>query len=354
MSIKNWLLSGCILIYLMLVVGCITRLTHSGLSITQWSLFGSFPPLSGDDWKKMFELYQNSPEYQKVNFNMDIETFKSIYFWEYLHRFIGRFIGLVFLGGFFYFSIRKMFLKRHYIRFGILFLVGLAQGFIGWWMVKSGLVDKPAVSHYRLATHLVSAFTLFSLTFLFYLDEIKRPLSPVNLNQDHKFKQIKIIFILTIFLFFIQVIYGAFTAGYVEGNNAKIRPGNIFNTWPKMGNEWYPEYAINRTGKILKDFTENPAGIQFLHRWFGFLVLAGIIVLSYQTKNLPKENPVYKWITLMLYAVVLQILLGIYTLIENVPIYMGVLHQSGALLLCLTMIATAYHLFRKNNYGKIA
>lgn len=354
MSIKNWLLSGCILIYLMLVVGCITRLTHSGLSITKWSLFGSIPPLTQDDWEKMFELYKSSPEYQKVNLNMDIETFKSIYFWEYLHRFIGRFIGLVFLGGFLYFSIRKKFQKKHYVRFGILFLVGLAQGLIGWWMVKSGLVDKPAVSHYRLATHLISAFSLFSLTFWFYLDEINCHVTPINLNPEYRFTQIKIVFISTFFLFLIQVIYGAFTAGYVEGDNAKIRPGNIFNTWPKMGEEWYPEYAINRTGKILKDYTENPAGIQFIHRWLGFLVLAGIIVLSYQTKNFPKDNPVYKWITRMLYAVVLQILLGIYTLIDNVPIYMGVLHQSGALLLCLTMTATAFHLFRKNNYGKIA
>lgn len=354
MNIKNWLLSGCVLIYMMLVVGCITRLTHSGLSITQWSLFGSFPPLSDDDWEKMFELYRKSPEYQKVNFNMDIETFKSIYFWEYLHRFIGRFIGLVFLGGFLYFSIRKKFQRKHYIRFGILFLAGLAQGLIGWWMVKSGLVDKPAVSHYRLATHLISAFTLFSLTFLFYLDEKNQTSLPIKLSQENKLKRIKTVFISTVFLFFIQVVYGAFTAGYVEGDNAKIRPGNIFNTWPKMGEEWYPEYAVNRTGNLLRDFTENPAGIQFIHRWLGFLVLAGIIVLSYQTKSFSKDNFIYKWITRMLYAVVLQILLGIYTLIENVPIYMGVLHQSGALLLCLTMMGTAYHLFRKNNYGKIA
>ncbi|MCX8079673.1 MAG: COX15/CtaA family protein [Bacteroidia bacterium] len=348
MTIKNWLITGCILIYVMLVVGCITRLTHSGLSITNWSLFGSFPPLNQNDWQALFELYKQSPEYRKVNYFMEIEDFKSIYFWEYLHRMLGRFIGLVFISGFFYFLIKKKLNQNHYKKFIFLFLLGLLQGLIGWWMVKSGLSDKPAVSHYRLAIHLISAFMLFSLTFIFYLDEVNIPQHNCLSHNITNIKKIKIVYILTLTLFIVQVIFGAFTAGFVEGNNSKVRPGNIFNTWPKMGETWFPDFAIFRYDNHFKNFFENAAGIQFIHRWLGFLVLMCIIILASQTKNLPKQNKIYIWITLMLYAVVLQLLLGVYTLVENVPVYMGVLHQSGALLLCMTLIGTGYYIFKKD------
>src|SRR6478736_9302681 len=167
-----WLLTGCFLIYIMVLVGGLTRLTHSGLSITDWSFMGSVPPLNEQMWQERFEKYQQSPEFQKVNSEMTLQEFKPIFLWEYIHRMIGRTMMYVFAIGFIYFLIKKKFSKDMWLPFSLLFLMGAMQAVIGWWMVYSGLQQKPAVSHYRLATHLMSAFTLFAFTFWFALQLI--------------------------------------------------------------------------------------------------------------------------------------------------------------------------------------
>jgi len=353
MKITNWLALGGFLIYAMLVIGCITRLTHSGLSITRWSLFGTFPPLNDNDWAELFRLYQNSPEYQKVNSGMELEEFKSIYFWEYLHRMTGRLLGFVFLAGFLFFLIKRELNRSRLMRFSLLFFLGLLQGLIGWWMVKSGLVDKPSVSHYRLAVHLLSAFTLFGLTYWNYLIEK----SAISGKQDafryaffsrNQLKKIYLFYFPAFIFLVLQIIYGAFTAGFTEGNQSKIRPGNIFNTWPLMGETWFPAEHIFRYDSLWKNLTENAPGIQFVHRWLGFAVMICILFMAWYSRKWNVKNVIYNDITWLVYAVVLQILLGIYTLIENVPVYMGVLHQSGAFLLFLLMVQTGFHLYKAN------
>ncbi len=218
-----WLLTGCFLIYVMVVVGCLTRLTHSGLSITDWSFMGSIPPLNEHMWQERFVKYQQSPEFQKVNFTMTLQEFKPIFLWEYIHRMIGRIMMYVFAIGFFYFLIKKKITKKMWPAFVLLFFMGAMQAVIGWWMVYSGLQQKPAVSHYRLATHLMSAFTLFAFTFWFAL----RLLFPKEEAEETEGKKLKSLSLLFFAILIVQIIYGAFTAGYAEGDNSKIRPGHI-------------------------------------------------------------------------------------------------------------------------------
>ena len=168
-----WLLTGCTLIFIMVIVGGITRLTHSGLSISNYKLIsGTIPPTNALQWNEAFDLYKQYPEYQKLNYNMTIDEFKDIYFWEWIHRVIGRFIGLVFVIPFVYFLLRKQLKKSTIKKCLILLFMGGFQGFLGWFMVKSGLVDKPDVSHYRLAMHLTTAFLTFAYTFWVALDLI--------------------------------------------------------------------------------------------------------------------------------------------------------------------------------------
>ena len=256
-SVIYWLLTGCGLVYIMVVVGCITRLTHSGLSITDWSFMGSMPPLSEQAWLERFAKYQQSPEFIKVNYTMQLAEFKHIFFWEYFHRLIGRTMMYVFVVGLIFLLLSKRITKQMLPSLILLFFMGAMQAVIGWWMVYSGLQQKPAVSHFRLAIHLMSAFTLFAFTFWFALQLIY-PKGNVQQHNGAKLKWWSLTFFVVLI---IQIIYGAFTAGYVEGDAAKIRPGQIFNTWPKMGDEWMPEQVTMKDNFYL-NFFENASGIQ--------------------------------------------------------------------------------------------
>ena len=188
-QIIYWLLTGCFLIYIMVLVGGLTRLTHSGLSITDWSFMGSVPPLNEDMWQERFVKYQQSPEFKKINATMTIVEFKPIFLWEYIHRMIGRTMMYVFAIGFVYFLIKRKIKKEMWPAFALLFFMGAMQAVIGWWMVYSGLQSKPAVSHYRLATHLMSAFTLFAFTFWFALRLIY-PKNTVEVSEGKKLFEI--------------------------------------------------------------------------------------------------------------------------------------------------------------------
>lgn len=324
-----WLLSGCFLIYVMVVVGCITRLTHSGLSITDWSVMGSIPPLSEESWQKHFDGYKQSPEYQIINSGMSLEEFKSIFWWEYIHRFIGRFIGFVFIAGFFIFFIRKKFPAGYLKKTILLCLLGALQGLIGWWMVKSGLVNNPYVSHFRLAIHLMSAFTVFAFTFWFSLQLIFQNREDVYLpleNTNGLRRTILFVFIMLI----IQIIYGAFVAG--------LKAGLYYPTWPKMGDDWFPSETILTSNSLLKDFTENGAGVQWVHRTFAWVVVLGVIYLWIKI-NKVKATPIQaNSFTWLLYLLTAQIMLGIFTLLFSVPVFLGVMHQTVAFLLFANMI----------------
>jgi len=336
-----WLLTGCVLIYVMVVVGCLTRLTHSGLSITDWSFMGSVPPLNASMWQERFEKYQQSPEFVKVNYTMTLEEFKPIFMWEYVHRMIGRLMGWIFAGGFVYFLLRRKITSAMWPRFGLLFAMGAMQAIIGWWMVKSGLQNQPAVSHYRLATHLMSAFTLFAFTFWFAL-QLMHPKETTDVSeQGNRLKGWVVLFFAVLIL---QIVFGAFTAGYVEGDASKIRPGHIFNTWPKMGDAWVADQVFEKDS-LFKDLFENASGIQFVHRTMALVVVLLLCVIWYKSDKLNISKKQTFGVTLLIYGVTIQFILGVLTLLYNVPVIMGALHQTGAFFLFAATVYLLYHLF---------
>jgi heme a synthase len=339
-----WLLTGCCLIYLMVLVGGLTRLTHSGLSITDWSFMGSVPPLNENMWQQRFEKYQQSPEFQKVNYEMTLQEFKPIFLWEYVHRMIGRIMMYTFAIGFVFFLLRKKIKKKMVPAFVLLFFMGAMQAVIGWWMVYSGLQSQPAVSHYRLATHLMSAFTLFAFTFWFAL-RLTFPKDNTIETGGNKLKLPTIFFFIILIL---QIIFGAFTAGYVEGNASHIRPGHIFNTWPKMGNEWMPE-QVTMQDSFFANVFENASGIQFVHRILAILIVIFMCFIWYRSNKLGLNKHQTLGVSLIIFGVTIQFILGIVTLIYQVPLVMGALHQTGAFFLFLSTIYLLFHLFNSRS-----
>lgn len=342
-SIIYWLLSGCLLIYVMVVVGGLTRLTHSGLSITDWSFMGSVPPLNEQMWQDRFFKYQESPEFKKINSEMTLEQFKPIFLWEYVHRMIGRTMMYVFAFGFIYFLIKKKIRKEMWAGLILLFVMGAMQAVIGWWMVYSGLRDQPAVSHYRLATHLLSALTLFAFTFWFSLQLIY----PKNNIEASAGKQLRYPMLLFFIVLIFQIAFGAFTAGYVEGDDAHIRPGHIFNTWPKMGDSWMPE-QVTMKDSLFANLFENASGIQFTHRSLAIILVLLLGVIWYRANKLQLNSAQNKGVTWLIYGLTIQFLLGVFTLIYNVPVVMGALHQTGAFFLFATSIYLLFHFFRRS------
>jgi len=325
-SVVVWLLSGCLLIFLMVIIGGITRLTNSGLSMVDWKLImGSIPPLNESEWLQTFEQYKQFPEYQKVNTHFTLSEFKSIFFWEYLHRLIGRIIGLVFIIPFAYFLIKKKLSKKLIKQCLLILMMGALQGFIGWWMVKSGLVNNPDVSHYRLAIHLITAFLTFAYTFWVALGLIYS----INVDGNHiKVRRlIGVIFILTI----LQIIYGAFVAG--------LNAGFVMNTWPKMGDQWISG-SVTAMEPLWVNFVEGIGGVQFIHRYLAYLVVGLILFLWYKTRKIKLTSLQTIGVQLLVVAVVLQFTLGIFTLIYAVPVWLGVAHQLGAFFLLTAITFT--------------
>ena len=334
-----WLLSGCAIIYLMVVVGCITRLTHSGLSMTDWSITGGLPPLNDTEWNQEFAKYAQSPEYKKINYFITVEEFKSIYFWEWLHRFIGRaLLSGTFLIGFVWFLLRKKIQGKLLWKTSFLFALGAAQGLIGWWMVKSGLVDNPAVSHYRLAIHLMSAFTCFAFTFWFALQLLLPP--PVEISSQNLTGQKKL-FPMALGVFaavVLQIIFGAFVAGKKAGLG--------FATWPKMNDEWFPSDSILIYPTWLQSLFETPAGLQWVHRTFAFVVTVLVAALWIFSNRLALPKGVVRGVSLLIYGITIQFILGVWTLLYQVPVVLGALHQTGAFFLFVSCLYLLYQLNR--------
>lgn len=331
-AVVKWLLTGCVLVYIMVVVGCLTRLTHSGLSITDWNFMGSLPPITQDHWQERFAKYQTSPEFIHKNSGMSMEEFKSIFWWEYIHRMIGRTIGFVFLAGFAYFLIKKKFRKETLPKMLLLFALGGLQGVIGWWMVKSGLVKNPAVSHYRLATHLMSAFTVFAFTFWYALQLIY-PKQNAMESDGSKLKGTTIVLFVVLI---IQIIYGAFVAG--------LKAGLFYPTWPKMGDSWFPTDTIMVEESLIRNLLETGAGVQFMHRTIAVIVVICVAVLWNRSNKLNLTKQQNLGITLLIYGVTAQFILGVYTLLYQVPVALGVLHQTGAFFLFTVSIYLLFHL----------
>jgi len=331
-SVIIWLLTGCALIFLMVVIGGITRLTESGLSMVDWKLFmGMVPPLSEQDWIETFNQYKQFPEYQEVNFMFTLEEFKSIFFWEYLHRLIGRILGIIFIIPFVYFLIRKK-IAGKLIRQSVLILfMGAFQGFLGWWMVKSGLIDNPDVSHYRLAVHLIAAFLTFAYTFwvalsLIYKNE-ERP------NVPFMRKWITVLFIATV----IQIIYGAFVAG--------LNAGFVMNTYPKMGDSWIAE-SVTAMEPFWINFIDGVGGVQFVHRILAHIVVGLVLFLLLKSSKFELNKIQTNSLIALLVMVFSQFMLGVFTLLYAVPVWLGVTHQVGAFFLLGTVVY-ALNSFRK-------
>lgn len=326
-----WLWTGIFLISLMVVVGGITRLTDSGLSMSEWNLImGTIPPLSEIEWQHTFEIYKEFPQYLHLNGEMELFEFKRIFFWEYFHRLIGRFIGIVFLIPFSYFWAKGYFNTTLLKRMFILLTLGAFQGAMGWIMVKSGLVDNPYVSHYRLAMHFMLAFTLIGFCLWYALDLRNKTYKAVQ--NPHVLK--RIIWVVAA-LFIIQVLYGAFTAG--------LDAGFMYNTFPKMAGEWVPP-TYDILNPFLRNLVENPGTVQWIHRLNGTALLISVIILWW--KSVFGNSP--KWLlsitTVLLCILVVQYFVGVLTLIYHVPIILGILHQSIALLFGIVLIITFHRI----------
>ncbi|WP_158848862.1 COX15/CtaA family protein [Algibacter sp. L1A34] len=331
-AVIYWLLTGGFLIFIMVVIGGITRLTDSGLSISNYRLItGTIPPIGDLEWQEAFDLYKKHPEFNAYNNHFNIEDFKSIYFWEWLHRVIGRSIGMVFIIPFFYFLIRKQLTKSTIKKCLVLLSLGAFQGFLGWYMVKSGLIDMPDVSHYRLAAHLVTAFITFAATLWVALDLIYPNRKPAN-------KPMRNLIFGSYVVIIIQIIYGAFIAG--------LKAGLLHNHWPLMNEGAFMHHTVYVLDPFYKNLIENPSGIQFVHRILAYIVVFLIFIIWKKSKKSTLTILQKQGINSLLILVLLQFLLGVLTLIYQVPLWLGVAHQVGAFFL-LTSITFTLHRFTK-------
>jgi len=322
-QISIWLISMFWIISAMIVVGGLTRLTDSGLSITQWQLFSGFlPPLNDPEWIMYFDLYKEIPEFKLQNYDMTMQEFKVIFWWEWAHRFMGRLIGIAFLIPLLYFTIRIKFKKLISLYF--IFALICFQGFIGWYMVSSGLVDRVDVSHFRLSVHLLVAFIILSLIFWNYLKiKIKNNIqNTINIIYPLSF----------LFLVFLQISIGAFVSG--------MDAGKIYNSWPLMGNSIFPnDNSVSNLFK-LSAFSD-PSLVQFIHRKLAYIIGFFYLYLLFNVyKN--KKSDLYKSINILGFFIILQIILGVFTLLYGAQIIIASMHQISSIFLVTSCI---YFLF---------
>ena len=322
-QLSIWLIFMFSIISIMIIVGGLTRLTDSGLSITKWELFsGFFPPLNQDDWRLYFNLYKEIPEFKLQNFNMSMYEFKIIFWWEWAHRFIGRVIGISFLVPLIYFSTKIKISKL--MNLYLIFFLICFQGFIGWYMVSSGLTERVDVSHFRLAVHLIIAFVILSLIFWNYL--------LINKNKDILDKINPMVPFLFLVLIFIQITIGAFVSG--------MDAGKIYNSWPLMGNTYFPnDNSIKDLFKI-SSFSE-PSLVQFIHRNLAYLIIIFYFYIFFKIYR-NKKHDLYKTINILGLLVLLQIILGIFTIIYGAQIYIASMHQISSIFLVSSSIYFFY------------
>ena len=322
-KVSMWLLSMFIIISFMIVVGGLTRLTDSGLSITQWQLFSGFlPPLTQNDWVYYFDLYKKIPEFYLQNYTMTLQEFKVIFWWEWAHRFLGRLIGIAYLIPLIYFSFKLKFKKL--ISLYLIFFLICFQGFIGWYMVSSGLVDRVDVSHFRLAVHLLIAFIILSLIFYNFLNfrNVKKSLN--NLNQF-----IPIVFLLLIFL---QITFGAFVSG--------MDAGKIYNSWPLMGSSFFPDDSKISELITLSSLSDRSI-VQFIHRNLAYIILIFYIYIFYRIYIL-RLKEYYNTVFLVGFLLLVQVILGILTLLSGATIFYSSLHQISSIFLVSSCIYFLY------------
>jgi cytochrome c oxidase assembly protein subunit 15 len=332
-AIAWWLLTVCALVFAMVVLGGVTRLTHSGLSIVEWKpLVGAIPPLSEHDWLELFEKYKLTPEYKIVNPGMDVEGFKGIFWLEYLHRLLGRAIGLAFLLPFLYFLLRKQIDRPLVPKLVVMFALGAAQGLMGWLMVASGLVDEPRVSAYRLTAHLGLAVLIYAYMLWVALG-LLWPHRAVNPTAARKLcghgKGVTALIVITI-------LAGGFVAG--------TRAGFVFGDWPYMNGRWIPAGLYSVT-PLWADFFENVVTVQFHHRLLAYVLVLMIPAWWLMSRRAELDGGTRTLFHLLLAMLAVQVVLGITTLLYIVPIPLAAAHQAGALVL-LTLALVLNHRLR--------
>ena len=332
--ISLWLLLITFLVALIIIIGGLTRLTDSGLSITKWDLFtGIFPPMSLDDWEKSFFLYKKIPEYKLIKSSMTLDQFKIIYWWEYVHRLLGRAIVLLFLLPLIYLTFKKKLSKKNLFSFYFILFLMLIQGFVGWYMVKSGLLDRVDVSQYRLSLHLTLAIIIFCILFWNYLK---------NISQNNFESNVKISFYLPVIFLIIlilQISLGAFVSG--------LHAGQIYQSWPLMNQNYFPDDSMFSDLFSLKVF-ETPSLAQFLHRNVAYIMLLFFLVILFIVFNNVDLAYLRKSAILVFLFLLLQLFLGILTIIFGTQIFFASMHQLGSIMLLTATLILVFKNSRIN------
>jgi len=315
----------------MVFVGGLTRLTGSGLSMVDWKpIMGVIPPISLESWMETFENYKRFPEFQQTKVHLTLEGFKSIFYLEYLHRILGRAFAPVVIFPWIFFNLKKKLLKKDNLKILGMFILGGCQGLMGWYMVKSGLVNDPFVSHYRLAAHLILALAIMGLFFWMALKEL--PESSITKVNNSQFKRLST---LVLSLVIIQIIYGAFMAG--------LGAGHGYNTFPKMGEYWIPEQLeFTGLGSFFIKMVSDNTFVQFTHRTLAYSLFFLIGFMFYKSRKLDLSLFQKSAVKHLFYMVILQFTLGVITLLYFVPIAMASIHQMGAVLLFLASVFTLF------------
>jgi len=316
--IALWLLASALLVLLMIFIGGLTRLTHSGLSMVEWQLFNLFPPLTTEEWSVEFAKYQLSPEFKQVNNFITLENFKSIFWLEYIHRILGRICGIVIIIPMIYFYYHNYFQKKSIwpLSLGILVVM---QGVIGWYMVKSGLVNTPNVSHYRLALHLSCATFLYCIILWYFLKYLQVTKCAIT-------KKLEILILSLLTLSFLQIICGAFVAG--------LKAGMIYNQFPLMGETFIPMEIYNIKGNIFSDMVF----VQFTHRMLAYIIVTLSLVASLLFYK--EKLPLYAFLIAII--PIMQSILGIVTLIYIVPMEYALMHQMFSMALISVYLLCRY------------
>ncbi len=341
--IATWLLICCVMVFAMIVVGGVTRLTDSGLSIVEWQpIVGTMPPITQEDWDVLLEKYRSSPQYQKINKGMSVDEFKNIFWWEYFHRLLGRLIGIVFFVPFVYFLVKKSIDRSLGIKLTGIFILGGLQGFMGWYMVMSGLVNDPHVSQYRLTAHLGLAFVIFAAMFWVALglltpqSEHSRPSEKIQSLRRFSYSLTSLIFIM--------ILSGGFVAG--------IRAGLAYNTFPLMNG-----YLIPPDLFILepwyRNFFDNITTVQFDHRLIAWLLAFLVPLFWFKAHKAELSGTTRLACNLFLLMLVVQISLGITTLLQVVPIHLAASHQGGAVLLFAASLWVSHRFRDTSKTGQV-
>ncbi|MCB9959612.1 MAG: COX15/CtaA family protein [Rhodospirillaceae bacterium] len=320
-----WLLFTAFMVFAMTVIGAITRLTESGLSMVEWRpLIGALPPLSDAEWQRVFDLYRETPEYRAVHHGMTLAEFQQIFFWEWLHRLWGRLIGVVYALPLLVFWLRGAIPQGFHRRLLVLLALGALQGLLGWFMVKSGLIDRPSVSHYRLAAHLAVALVIYGVlvwTALDLRDVVAGRTRPLVARPGVR----RLVWV-TLGLLAVTIVWGAFTAG--------LDAGMMYNTWPLMNGAIVPPEAFALDPAVL-NAVETRGMVQFIHRWLGAITMLAALAAGWRCLADPRTGGPALAVGA---AAIVQVCLGIFTLLEVVPVALAAAHQAGAVVLLTALL----------------